>query len=142
MVRKALFQGLVIDENDNPVEVDIVGDEAYYIVDDDGFRRHIECEYVDRQVLEHFQEMIRGHEDLVTTGTMEMIGQDDIFTKAMIENQLKNMDAQFGAILEQGLPEEARAYLGMLGFRVVIDMHGDVIRIDQPEVSDSDEHYD
>jgi hypothetical protein len=142
VVRKALFQGLVIDENDNPVEVDIVGDEAYYIVDDDGFRRHIECVYVDRQVLEHFQEMIRGHEDLVTTGTMEMIGQDDIFTKAMIENQLKNMDAQFGAILEQGLPEEARAYLGMLGFRVVIDMHGDVIRIDQPEVSDSDEHYD
>jgi hypothetical protein len=142
VVRRALFQGLVIDENDHPVEVDIVGGEAYYVVDDDGFRRHIECEYVDRQVLEHFQEMIRGHEELVTTGTMDMLGQDDIFTKAIIENQLKNMDAQFDAILEQGLPEEARAYLGMLGFRVVIDMRGDVIRVDQPEVSDSDEPYD
>jgi len=142
VVSSALFQGLVIDENDHPVEVDIVGDKAYYIVDDDGFRRHIECEYVDRQVLEHFQEMIRGHEELVTTGTMEMIGQDDIFTKAMIENQLKNMDAQFDAMLAQGLPEEAQAYLGMLGFRVVIDMRGDVIRVDQPEVPDSDESYD
>jgi hypothetical protein len=139
---KALFQGLVIDENENPVDVDIVGGEAYYIVDDDGFQRHIECEYVDRQVLEHFQEMIHGHEDLVTTGTMEMIGQDDIFTKAMIENQLKNMDAQFDAIIEQGLPEEARAYLGMLGFRVVIDMRGDVIRVDQPEAPGNDEPYD
>lgn len=142
MSHKALFKGLIIDEYDNPVDVDVVGGEDFYIVDDDGFRRHIESEYVDRQVLDHFYEMIQGHEDLVTEGTMEMIGQDDIFTKAMIETQLKNMSSQFDAILEQGLPEEARAYLGMLGFRVVIDLRGDVIRVDQPEVPDSDESDD
>ena len=27
-------------------------------------------------------------------------------------------------------PQETRAYLGMLGFRIVIDRHGDVQRID------------
>jgi hypothetical protein len=139
---KALFEGLVIDEYDRPVDVAIVGGEAFYVVDDDGFQRHIESEHVDRQVLEHFQEMIEGHEDLVTEGTMEMIGQDDIFTKAMIENQLKNMASQFDAILDQGLPEEARAYLGMLGFRVVIDMRGEVVRVDQPQAPESGEPYD
>ena len=142
MVRRALFEGLIIDENDNLVDVDIVGSDAFYVVDDDGFRRHVEAEFVDRQVLEHFQDMVRGHEELVTEGTMDMIGQDDIFTKAMIENQLKNMDSQFNTILEQGLPEEARTYLGMLGFRVVIDLRGEVIRVDQPEVPESDEPYD
>jgi hypothetical protein len=76
--------------------------------------------------------MIQGHESLISEGTMKMIGQEDIFTKAMIETSLKNMDAQFDALLEQGLPEEARAWLGMIGFRVVIDIHGDVVRIEQP----------
>ena len=141
-MNKALFQGLIVDENDNPVDVVIIGGESFYVVDDDGFKRHIESEYVDRQVLEHFQRMIEGHEDLVTEGTMEMIGQDDIFTKAVIETQLKNMASQFDAIIDQGLPEEQRAYLGMLGFRVVIDLRGEVIRIDQPEVTDPGESFD
>jgi hypothetical protein len=46
------------------------------------------------------------------------------------------MDAQFEALLEQGLPEEARAWLGMIGFRVVINIHGDVVRIEQPSAPD------
>jgi hypothetical protein len=31
-----------------------------------------------------------------------------------------------------GLPEDARAYLGMLGFKIVINVHGDVISVEQP----------
>jgi hypothetical protein len=61
-----------------------------------------------------------------------MLGQEDIFTKAMIEQQLKNVDKQFDAMMETGIPEDARAYLGMLGFKVVIDMHGEVLRVEQP----------
>ena len=61
-----------------------------------------------------------------------MLGQDDIFSRAMIFNQLKNMDQQFKSLLETGIPENGRAYLGMMGFRVVINVHGDVIRVDQP----------
>ena len=136
MTRKALFSGLVSDEDDRPVEVVAVGGEAFYVVDDDGFMRHVECEYVDRQVLSHFLELIQGHESLISEQTMKMIGQEDIFTKAAIETSLQNLDDQLDTILEQGLPEEVRAYLGMLGFRVIINVHGDVVRIDQPAATE------
>jgi hypothetical protein len=127
-----LFGGLVVDEFENPVDTKIVGGEGFYVVDDDGFMRHIESEIVDRQVLEFMLEMIEDQEDLVSESTMRMIGQEDIFTKAAIEAELKNMGAQFEALLEQGLPEEVRAWMGMSGFRIVINRQGDVLRIDQP----------
>ncbi len=132
MARQALFEGLVVDENDRPVGTRVIGGEAYYVIDDDGFQRHVESAYVDRQVLDALREQIRGHEELISQGTMKMLGQEDIFTKAMIETSLKNLDAHFEALLEQGLPEEARAWLGMTGFRVVVDIHGDIVRLEQP----------
>jgi len=128
----ALFSGLVVDEQDRPVEEAVVGAEPFYVVDDAGFRRHIESAFVDRQVLEQMRSMIQGNEALISEGTMKMLGQEDIFTKAMIERSLRNVDAQFDQLLAQGLPEEARAWMGMLGFRVVIDVHGNVLRVEQP----------
>ena len=50
--RPALFAGLIQDEHGNPVDVAGVGGVPYYVVDDDGFRRHVEAESVDRQVIE------------------------------------------------------------------------------------------
>jgi len=132
MGRHALFGGLVIDQDDRPVPVVNVGDEAFYVVDDDGFRRHIESERVDRQVLDHLRRQIEGHEEIISRGTMQMIGQDDIFTKAAIEASLQNLDAQFDQLIASGLPEDARAWLGMMGFRVVVDVHGDVVRVEEP----------
>ncbi|MGD8814182.1 MAG: hypothetical protein PVI78_06855 [Anaerolineales bacterium] len=134
MASQVLFGGLVVDENENPVDSKIVGGEGFYVVDDDGFMRHIESEIVDRQVLEHMRQMIEDHEDLVSEGTMRMIGQEDIFTKAAIDASLKNIGDQFDALLEQGMPEEVRAWMGMSGFRIVINRQGDVLRIDQPGV--------
>lgn len=140
MASHSLFSGLVIDEFDRTLEVTLVGGEAFYVVDDDGFRRHVESEHVDRQVLRHLYEMIQGHEDLISEGAMRMIGQEDIFTKAMIETSLKNLDSQFDELIERGMPDEARTWLGMIGFRVVIDIHGEVLRVEQP--SAPDEPYD
>ena len=140
MASHPLFSGLVIDEFDRALEVTFVGGEAFYVVDDDGFHRHVESEYVDRQVLRHLYEMIQGHEELISEGTMKMIGQEDIFTKAMIETSLKNLDSQFDELIERGMPDEARTWLGMIGFRVVIDIHGEVLRVEQP--SAPDEPYD
>ncbi len=65
-----------------------------------------------------------------------MLGTDDIFSKAMLENQLKNIDQQFDAILKMGIPEESRAFMGMSGFKVVINVHGEVVRLDQPAATD------
>lgn len=128
----ALFAGLVVDEHDQPVDVAQVGGEPFYVVDDNGFRRHIESRYVDRQVLEQMRAMIQGNEELISEGTMKMLGQEDIFTRAMIERSLRNVGEQFDQLLAQGIPEEGRAWMGMLGFRVVIDVHGDVLRVEQP----------
>ena len=132
MTRQPLFSGLVFDENDNPVDVTFVGDEPFYVVDDAGFHRHIPSEQVDSQVLEAMRELIDGHEDALSEQTAKMLGQEDIFTRAMIESQLKNIDKQFDALFEAGIPEEGRAYMGMMGFRITIDIHGDVINVDQP----------
>ncbi len=132
MAQHSLFAGLVVDEDDRGVDFVLVGGESFYVVDDDGFLRHIESEHVDRQVLDQLQEMVKGHEDIISEGTMKMIGQEDIFTKAAIETSLQNMDAQFDALLQSGLPEDMRTYLGMMGFRVVINVHGEVLRIEQP----------
>ena len=138
----SLFAGLVVDEFDQAVDVALVGGESFYVFNDDGFLRHIESGHVDRQVLDHLQEMVKGHEDLISEGTMKMIGQEDIFTKAAIETSLQNMDAQFDALLQNGLPEDIRTYLGMMGFRVVINLHGEVLRIEQPGAGlDPDEDF-
>lgn len=133
-----LFAGLVIDENDQVVEVAHIGDEAMYVVNDAGFRRHIPAEVVDRQVLALMKEQITGHEDLISEQTSKMLGQDDIFSRAMIDNQLKNIDQQLEALLKSGIPEAGRQYMGMMGFKVVINFHGDVLRLDQPSAA-SDE---
>ncbi len=136
MAKQALFSGLVADESGNPVEVATVGGESFYVIDDDGFKRHIETELVDRQVLEQFGDYIRGNEDLISEGTMKAIGQEDIFSKAIIDNSLKDLDKQFNQLLESGLPDDLRAWMGMLGFKVRIDMQGNVFEIQQPGIPD------
>ncbi|MCW5877634.1 MAG: hypothetical protein KIS80_02050 [Anaerolineales bacterium] len=132
MARQALFGGLVVDEFDQPVDTTNVGEEAFYVVNDAGFRRHVPSEQVDRQVLAQLKSLLQGHEDLLSEQAAKMLGQDDIFTRAAIEKQLENMDEQFDQVLESGLPEGSRAYLGMSGFRVRINLHGDVLEVQQP----------
>jgi hypothetical protein len=134
--KQPLFAGLVVDESDHPVETAIVGGEPYYVVDDAGFRRHIPSEQVDRQVLETMRQQISGNEDMLSEQAAKLLGTEDIFSKAMLENQLKNIDKQFDMILETGIPEESRAFMGMSGFKVVINVHGEVVRLDQPAAAD------
>ena len=139
MPRQPLFAGLVIDESGNLAESALVGDEPCYVVDDAGFRRHISAEQVDRAVLAQFADLMKGSEDFLSEQAAKMLGQEDVFTKAAIENQLKNIDKQFEQLMQTGIPEDMRAYLGMMGFRVIINMHGEVLRVEQPgAASDED----
>ena len=132
--KKPMFAGLVVDEFDNPVETALVGDAPMYVVDDRGFRRHIEARQIDLAVLQSMSEMIEGHEDEISKQAATMLGQDDIFSQAILENQLLNLDEQFDEILKQGIPEEGLAYLGMMGFKVRINLHGEVLEIIQPGI--------
>ncbi|MGD2207242.1 MAG: hypothetical protein PVH17_10710 [Anaerolineae bacterium] len=127
--RTALFAGLVRDEEDNPVEVVMVGSTPNYVIEEAGFRRHVESEVVDRQVIEMLREQFMAHREIATDAMLQMLGKDDLFTKAMIDASIKNMDQ----VIEHGLPDGARAWLGMLGFRVIINQHGEVVRLDMPE---------
>jgi len=131
--RSALFSGLIQDESGNSVDAVLVGDVPNYVVEDAGFRRHVESEAVDRQVIEMLREQFMAHRDIATEAMLQMLGKDDLFTKAMIDASIKNMDQ----VLDQGLPDGARAWLGMLGFRVIIDTHGQVVRLDMPEQYDT-----
>ena len=103
-----------------------------YVVDDAGFRRHIPSEQVDRQVLNQLAELMKGSEEFLSEQTAKMLGQEDVFSKAAIQQQLKNIDKQFDQLLQMGLPEDMRAYLGMMGFKIIINVHGEVLKIEQP----------
>ena len=136
MPRQPIFAGIVVDESDRPAGTAYVGDEPCYVVDDGGFKRHIPSEQVDRRVLEMMRQLITGNEGLLSEQAAKMLGTDDIFSKAMLENQLKNIEQQFDHLLQMGIPEESRAFMGMSGFKVVINVHGEVVRLDQPSTTD------
>jgi hypothetical protein len=139
MANQPLFAGLIVDEHERPVGTAFVGQEPCYVVDDSGFRRHIPSEQVDRQVLKIMRQQIEGNEDTLSEAAAKMLGTEDIFSKAMLENQLKNIDQQFESLLQTGIPEDGRAYMGMMGFKVVINVHGEVVRLDQPAAPDGED---
>lgn len=139
MPRQPLFAGLVADEFGNLAESALVGDEPCYVVDDAGFRRHIPSAQVDKQVLGQIADLMKGSEGLISEQTAKMLGQEDVFTKAAIEQQLKNIDKQFDQLMQAGIPEDMRAYLGMMGFKVVINMHGEVLSVNQPGTASDDD---
>ena len=134
MAGQALFEGLVYDEFENLLTVVHIGDEAFYIVDDEGFLRHVNAEEVDRQVLGFFLEQLEDNKDIAVQQDLTMLGKDDLFTKADIDSQLSNVDME--QIMAQGIPRQARDMLGMLGFRITINLHGQVTAINQPTVPD------
>lgn len=138
MPRQPLFTGLVVDEMGNVADTALVGGEPCYVVDDYGFRRHIPSEQVDRVVLAQIAGLMKGSEEYISEQTAKMLGQEDIFTKAMLERQLKDIDKQFDLLIQNGMPEDTRIYLGMVGFKVVIDVHGDVLRVEQPSAPDEE----
>jgi hypothetical protein len=138
MPTQPLFAGLIFDEDDNQVETTLIGDEPCYVVNDNGFLLHIPSESVDRQVLDFFAQQIKGNEGLLSEHAAKMLGQEDIFTKAALENQFKNIDEQMQQLFQTGIPEEARMYLGMSGLKIVIDHHGELIRVEQPSAAAPD----
>jgi predicted Fe-Mo cluster-binding NifX family protein len=136
MARQAMFAGLVYDEDENLVETAVVGPDAFYVIDDNGFKRHIDSEEVDRQVLSFFLEQLEDNKELAVEQMLNMMGKDDLFTKAAIDASLRNVNMD--EIIAQGVPEQARNMLGMLGFRITINLHGEVIKLDQPSIPDEE----
>jgi len=131
-MNKPVFEGLVVDEDDRALNVAYVGEEPCYVLDDAGFLRHIPSEKIDREVLKLMMSEVKENEEAITEQTAKMLGQEDIFSTAFIRNQLDHLDSQIDTVLKTGIPAEGRTYLGMMGFKVVVNVHGDIIKVDQP----------
>ena len=125
---QAMFTGLIYDEDENPVETTFIGAEPHYVVMVGDFKRHVTAESVDRQVVEWIQQQALANKELVSEQIMGMLNQDDLFTKAMIDSSIGNMEK----MMEQGLPDDARMMLGMMGFKIVINVHGELVSLDMP----------
>lgn len=136
MANKALFQELIYDELGNQVETAVVGQDIFYVIDDAGFKRHIAADQVDRQVLSIFLQQLEENKDVAVEQALRMMGKDDLFTKAAIDAQLNNIDMD--QIIAQGIPAQARHMMSMMGFRITINFHGDVIDMAQPTLPDDE----
>jgi hypothetical protein len=125
---QALFGGLISNEAGEPVEVTTIGDEAFYVIPDEGFRRHVEAVTVDDAVLAQIKEQIDGAQDLIIEGVLDFIGQDDLFTKASVDLALQNFEEGF----RSADPDQWKPWLGALGLKVIVNVHGEVVQIDYP----------
>jgi hypothetical protein len=125
-----MFADLVFNEEGERAGPVTIGGEPFYAVPEDDFLRHVEAEHIDRQIVERLQERIRGMSDIVTAGVIQMLGQEDLFTRASIEHAIENMDR----ILEPGAVDvdQLRTALWMAGFRAIVDVHGDLVRLELP----------
>ncbi|MCX7680532.1 MAG: hypothetical protein N2508_00960 [Anaerolineae bacterium] len=135
--RPALFANLVFNEEGQPAQVVYIGGVPHYAVPDGDFLRHVEAEYVDRQIVRRIQERILSMREAVTEGVLRMLGQEDIFTRASIEYAINHMER----ILEPGAVnvDELRTALWMTGFRAVVNVHGDLVHLDMPGLEGEDE---
>ena len=130
---RALFQGLVYNEAGEPVGVAYIGGEAHYAIPDEGFVRHVEASAVDDAVLTDLQQRIESMKDQVVPAVMEMAGRNDILTKAAIEASIRNLKDSV-----RQSPESMQwvSWLRLLGFRIIVNVHGQVVEVIYPEASE------
>jgi len=57
-----VHEALVIDENDRPVETALIGDEPCYLINYEGFLRHVPSRPIDLEILKSFGKQIEGNE--------------------------------------------------------------------------------
>lgn len=130
--RAALFADLVFTKEGEPAKVVQIGGVPHYAVPDGDFLRHVEAEYVDRQVVAMMKERILPMKDAIVEGMVQMLGEENLFTRPVLEHAIDNMDR----ILEPGAVDvdQLRTALWMTGFRVTVDVHGDVVDLEMPGV--------
>ncbi len=139
MTQHALFPGLIFDEQDRPLETETIGQESFYIVDDDGFRRYIPSIDVDRQIWNTFSRGVEGNEDMLSAKTAEMMGKDDLLTVAMLKTAMKDFSNQFDELVKTGLPIDALKMFGMMGFKFTVDIHGELVDLKAPTAGGPDD---
>jgi hypothetical protein len=128
--RRALFADLVFNEAGQPTKEVSIGGVPHYAIPDGDFLRHVEAGHVDRQIVTRLRDMIAPMRDAIVEGVIHMMGEEDLFARAAIEQGIDNIDR----ILEPGAVDvdEFRTALWMAKFRAFVDVHGDVVRLEIP----------
>ena len=134
-LRQALFQGMIYNEAGEPVDVAFVGGVAHYAIPDLGFRRHVEAYKIDDIVLAEIKDQITAVQNQVVEQMLKMMGKDDLFTKAALDASIRNLEQG----VRQGGAGEWQEMLQMMGFRVIVDVHGEVVEMRYPQGSGSEE---
>jgi len=122
---RALFQGLVYNERGVPAELRYVGDEPHYVVMDDGFERYVAARSVDEAVLAELQRQVNEQQEELVDAMLQTLGRDDVLTKAALESSLSNLGE---SLRESGLAQWL-PWLQMLGFKIVVDVHGRLVML-------------
>lgn len=125
---RAMFEGLVYNEAGEPAHVVTIGGEAHYAIPDDSFLRHVQAQQVDDAVIAHMKERILPMQDELVRAMLQMLGKDDIFTKAALDASVRNFDQQ----IRQTDPDQWVPWLRLYGFRIIVDVHGQVVDILYP----------
>ncbi|NPA26139.1 MAG: hypothetical protein GXO36_00850 [Chloroflexi bacterium] len=128
---KAVFEGLVYDEEGHRCAVRYLDGVPHYEVQDQGLRFYVPTEDVDRRILGIMREQLLGFENEIADVIAQMLGQDDPFSRAALRTQLRNIDQQWEALFEQGLPPMAKEWMAQAGFRAVINWQGEVVELNQ-----------
>ena len=66
------------------------------------------------------------------------MGQDDPLTIGVIRSHLERSEEQFAQLQEVGIPENDRLYMGMAGFRVIVNYRGELVEVKQPTITTDD----
>jgi len=135
VLRQALFSGVVYSEQGELAEVVYIGGQAHYAVPDAGFLRHVEAIKIDNAVISALQSQVDSVQSEVVQGMLQLMGKEDIFTKAALDASIRNLNRQ----IRQSDPSQWLPWLKLLGFRVVVDVHGDLVEIIYPQQPDEDE---
>ncbi|MGD2163969.1 MAG: hypothetical protein PVH50_00410 [Anaerolineae bacterium] len=125
-----LFADLVFNEEGDRAKVVTLGGELFYAIPDNDFLRHVDATYIDRQIVHELQHRIKAMGDIVTDGVIDMLGEEHLFTRASIEHAIDQMDQ----LLEPDPvdAEQLRTVFWMSGLRAIVDVHGDVVRLEIP----------
>lgn len=132
--RGPLFGDLVFNEEGEVAGTVFLGGVPYYAIPEGDFLRHVEATYVDRQVIEALKERFRSMRDEIVEGVAHLMGGAALFTRPAIEHAIENMEQ----ILTAGAVDvdQLRTALWMTKFRVTVDVHGDVVRVEMPGVAE------
>lgn len=134
-LRQAVFPGLVYNEEGQEARVVMIGGIAHYGIPDDGFMRHVEAYRVDNHVIAALQEQMLNMREELVEQILQMMGTDDILAKAALEASIRNMAQS----IRQSDPSQWTPLLRMYGFRIVVNVHGEVVEIIQPMPHDPEE---